>query len=234
MRLNFIFGPIEAEVAAKNASLLSPPEPAERALVDYVRERLGEDGLTKVRHALDYARSMPSRSSHHPKLAAYFSHPLRVALFASKMEMLPDPETLQIGLIHNVFEICGASEADVIEAGFSPTVARSIRLLTVDRQRQNDVDYLTAFCAAIEADGDRLALIRCVDKLDNLLGLELFPEGPERSLYIDLAVRFVAPMADRLSAEFGCFFRAVADYIKRVGGQPELVRKHREFVAAIA
>ena len=47
-------------------------------------------------------------------------------------------------------------------------------VLTVDRDRDRDPTYLADHYAEIEAYGPQLVLIKCIDRLDNVLGLAPF------------------------------------------------------------
>jgi (p)ppGpp synthase/HD superfamily hydrolase len=160
----------------------------------------------------------------------YLSHPLRVARLVLDLHPAPTPDLGVIGVLHNVFEVCAKDERDLVDAGFSSEVASAIRLLTIDRQRETDPGYLADFYGAIEAHSEGLALVRCADKLDNLLGLELLEEGPIRDSYIDLAERFVGPIASRLSPAFGAFFQAVVAHMRKTGCSAPLKQRYDRFI----
>ncbi len=76
-------------------------------------------------------------------------------------------------------------------------------LTTIDRKQQYDEAYLAKFYGRIAEFGDDLALIKCVDKLDNLLAFQLFERTPEIERYMALCEQFVVPLAGKLSSEFG-------------------------------
>jgi hypothetical protein len=146
-------------------------------------------------------------------LDAYLSHPFRVARILLGLDPAPSARTFVLGTLHNVYEIGGTSESALAERGVPGDIARAIRLLTIDRPRENDVSYLTDFYGAIEEAG--LGLFRTVDKLDNVLGLELLEEGPIKTSYIDLAERFVGPIARRLSPTLGDYFAGAIELARR-------------------
>lgn len=221
----------EFEAATKVLSMMSPSDGLELELTRAAGARLGPDAEREVRRTLAFAKSLQSHSADHPNLTAYLSHPVRVATIVGAMEDEPQLESVQIGLIHNVFEVCGLSEVDLIRAEYSERAARAIRLLTVDRRREFDADYVSQYCAEIERFGERLSLIRCVDKLDNILGLELFGDDEVRERYLDLALQFVGPMAARLSPEFGRYFEGAVQYSRRVGCNRDLLAKYQAFLA---
>jgi hypothetical protein len=149
---------------------------------------------------------------------------------ALEMQQNPDVDTVLISLLHNVFEVCELQDKDLKDAGYRDYVIKAIRLLTIDRNLETDPEYLTGFYGKIEAFGENLSLVRCLDKLDNLLGLELFEENSDRDSYIDLAQRFVSPMAHRLSDKFGRYFKEVVAYMRATGCKQELKEQYDRFI----
>lgn len=181
-----------------------------------------------VKRTLAFARSLDSASASHPSMRAYFSHPVRVARLSFQLLDQPAAEIISMGLLHNAFEVAGLKESDLLEAGYSKRLACGIRLSTVDRERQFDESYLTRFYGRIQEFGDDLTLIKCVDKLDNLLGFQLF-DGAVRDQYLELTDRFVTPMAANLSTSFGDYFRKVIDHMRAVGCDQKLKAQYEEF-----
>ena len=187
--------------------------------------------VTRLRETLDYARTLRSHDSAHPSLLAYLSHPVRVAHIAFQIWRPPSVEVATIGLLHNVYEVAGLAEPDIERHGYGQRVARGIRLMTIDRRFETDTAYLARFYENIWAFGSALALIRCVDKLDNLLATELVQDASVRNSYIDLAERFVAPVATRLCPEFGQYFLEVLATMRTRQFQPALRARYDRFVA---
>jgi (p)ppGpp synthase/HD superfamily hydrolase len=186
--------------------------------------------VEEVRKTIHFAKNLESQSPDHPATAAYFSHPIRVATFGFRMQSSPQLDTVLIGVMHNIFEVCDLDETALIKLGYRDSVAQAIRLLTIDREFEEDPDYLAKFYGNIEAHSANLSLIRCCDKLDNLMVWELFEESDFRTKYIDLALQFVAPMASRLSPEFGKYFEEVVEYSRKVGCQPDLKAQYEQFL----
>jgi (p)ppGpp synthase/HD superfamily hydrolase len=209
--------------------MMQRPEESEKALLHLCAERLSESQLRKVNHALSYAKSLESTDPNHPSMRAYFSHPLRVAHIAFQLLDQPSTEIVAMGLVHNVFEVSGLVEGDLLEAGFSERLAIGIRLTTVDRKQQYDEAYLTKFYGRIQAFGDDLTLIKCVDKLDNLLAFQLFERTAEIERYMELCEKFVVPMARGLAAELGEYVRETISYMRAVGCDDQLRERYRQF-----
>lgn len=219
--INFCLQPVEVEAADKVASMMVRPEESETALLSVCAERLPAAAMKKIERALAFAKSLESNNASHPSMRAYFSHPLRVARLAFQLLTPPSVEIVSIGLLHNVFEVTGLTEGELLEAGFSERMASGIRLMTVDRERQFDDAYLTSFYRRIHDFGDDLALIKCVDKLDNLLAFQLF-DGAVRDQYLETTDRFVTPLAAQLSTAFGDYFASVIRYMRAAGCDQEL------------
>ena len=164
-------------------------------------------------------------------MLAYFSHPLRVAKLALQLLAEPSEGIVSMGLLHNVFEVSGLTEGDLLESGFSERMAIGIRLTTINRQRQYDESYLTQFYGRIEEFGDDLTLIKCVDKLDNLFAFELFERTPEINRYLMLCEQFVVPLAAKLSSEFGVYVQQTIDFMRSVGCNESLRAQYQKFLA---
>jgi len=211
--------------------MLQYPEGVEQTLLDLAATHFPADETDQVRATIAFAKSLESVDPHHPTLRVYFSHPLRVATLALRLTSPPDLEIVKTALLHNVFEVSGLEENDLVGAGYSERLARGIRLLTIDRHRQYDPEYLAEFYNQIESFGADLALIKCVDKLDNLLAFELFERTPQIEVYLEMCDRFVAPMAQRLSEELGDYVSESISYARTSGCRPDLKAKYELFVS---
>lgn len=227
--INFCLQPVAIEAADKVASMMQRPEETEKVLLQLCSERLSKSDLRSVNRALAYAKSLESTNASHPSMRAYFSHPLRVARISFQLLDHASAEIVAMGLLHNVFEVSGLSEGDLLEAGFSERLAIGIRLTTIDRERQYDESYLAKFYERIQEFGDDLALIKCVDKLDNLLAFELFERTPQIERYMDLCEQFVVPIAGGLSAEFGDYVQETINYMRAVGCNDQLKEQYQQF-----
>ncbi|HET6974468.1 MAG TPA: hypothetical protein VFH96_10615 [Pyrinomonadaceae bacterium] len=228
--INFCLQPVAVEAAEKVSSMTQRPEESEKALLKLCAERLSETQLKTVQRSLAYAKSLESTDPNHPSMRAYFSHPLRVARLSLQLLDQPSPEIVSMGLLHNVFEVSGLSEANMLQAGFSERFAIGIRLNTIDRERQYDEAYLTQFYGRMQEFGDDLTLIKCVDKLDNLLAFELFERTPQIERYMALCEQFVTPMAAALSPAFGDYVQDTIAYMRSQGCNETLRAQYQDFV----
>jgi (p)ppGpp synthase/HD superfamily hydrolase len=225
MRVELRFASVEAEAARKVESLLSPPdrEVAELMQVCVQRHR---DTRRRVRRALDYLAGLDSRSEAHPSLDRYLEHPVRVARMVAQTAPDADAEVLEAALLHNVFEVGGLAADDLEAAGYGERVSAGVRLLTIDRDRETDRGYLAAYYGRIESFGPWLALIKCIDRLDNVLGLQPFGGEFVRGGYLDLTLEFVVPMARRVEPSLGDYIEEAVTYARTVGFDPALARRY--------
>jgi (p)ppGpp synthase/HD superfamily hydrolase len=225
---------VEDEAALKVQSMLSGATPTWPVLLDALKARVGEEGRSEAERAMDVLHSLSSVSSDHPSMSAYLDHPVRVAWLLLRVQRDVTAHSVVTALLHNVYEVGGLDERGLASRGVPEHVARHVRLLTIDRSLEADRRYLEGFYGAIEAAGPELSLIRTLDKLDNLLGLQLLEDGPVRESYLDLAVAFVEPMAYRLSPELGAFFAALAEYMRVTPCSPELRARYDALVEGVS
>lgn len=225
---------VALEIDDKISSTLQPAGFTKERFLGLCHERLAATDIAAIENTLVYAESLPANDPNHPSMKAYFAHPLRVASFVLRLSNKPETETVLMGLIHNVFEVSGLTERDLLDAGFTRRLAEGIRLLTIERSRQYDPNYLTTFYRDIETFGEDLVLVKCVDRLDNLLAFDLIERNDTLSRYMDLTERFVIPMAYRLALDLGDYLLAVLTHMRKSVCNQELRRQHELFVNQVA
>lgn len=231
MKLSLHFLSVTEEVTRKLESMVAPADGPLRDFMALLDERLGS-AVMLVREVLDRLDQLPSISPEHPSMRAYLVHPIRVAY--AVLATMEDPSTNAVltALLHNLFEISGLSEDDLLPWGLPQSVMTNIRLLTIDRSCESEIDYLTGFYGAIETAGEELTLVRCMDKLDNLLGSQIVHDTHFRSEYIELADRFLTPMARRLNITFGEYFGATCAFARQAPYRPEVRQRIDKFITS--
>jgi (p)ppGpp synthase/HD superfamily hydrolase len=225
---------IEIEAGEKIESVMRYADDAERHLLQLCKKDFAPADFQEINRTLAFARNLKSRDPNHPSMRAYFSHPVRVATLALRLMTHASLEAVIMGLTHNVFEVSGLREQDLLNEGVSKRVADGVRLLTVERSRQYDPEYLRSFYRDIEAFGDDLVLVRCVDRLDNLLGLQLVERTEALHKYLNLSEQFVVPLAAGLSAEFGAYLGEAIEYARATGCDQDLRGRYQTFLARSA
>jgi (p)ppGpp synthase/HD superfamily hydrolase len=211
--------------------MAAPPDESERELRAAVERLLSAGERPAVIRAIEYAKTLPA-GSHVPSMRHYLGHPLRVARLLLEIHPAPSAAQAVTGVLNNVYEVSALDERAFVAAGHPAEMAAAIRLLTIDRRREMDPDYLAGYYGAIAAHSDDLTLVRCVDKLDNVLGLEVIADESIRRPYLDLTDRFVVPLARKLSPAFGDFFRDAVAHARAVGCVPESRARYERFMAS--
>lgn len=231
MKLSLHFLSVAEEVTRKLESMVAPADGPLADFMSLLDERLSS-AVPLVRQMLDRLDHLPSISPDHPSIRAYLSHPIRVAHAVLATMEEPSANAILTALLHNLFELSGLNEDDLQQWGLPQPVTTHIRLLTIDRSSESDIDYLTGFYGAIETAGEELALVRCMDKLDNLLGSQIVDDPQFRSEYIELADRFLTPMARRLDMTFGEYFSATCAFARHASYLPEVRQRIDTFVTS--
>lgn len=195
------------EIADKLASMTAPPEATEEKFLARVT-----DDRIRAAHAL-LAELAGGRTT--DAYVGHAAHTVRIASYVHAFQVPPDPETVRIALLHNVMEVCGATPEGLAARGVTAREIDAVQHLTIDRAHESDPVYLAEFYGAIEAFGPDLSLVRCLDKLDNLLGIRESNTGPVFISYVALARQFVLPMAARLDATLAAFFDEVSTFMAK-------------------
>lgn len=112
----------------------------------------------------------------------YASHPLRVAGLV--LEHGGDPVQVAVGLLHDVIEDCGVSDAE-LEQRFGTEVAKAVRALSdvlegdTPERKAPWRERKTRFVARLAGVDARARLVAACDKLDNLSAIvaDLETEG---------------------------------------------------------
>jgi hypothetical protein len=212
MQLRVRFRPMLEEIESKLDSMIETSGAIEKAVLARIAGELSAAEAERVRdaHALlaDLAGNGNALS-----VQTHAAHASRIASYLLSFQDPPNPETLRIALLHNVFEVYKASPRVLEERGVTPRELDAIRRMTIDRARESEPTYLAGFYGDIEAFGPDLSLVRCIDKLDNLLGLQVTDCGPIFRSYVALASQFVLPMATRLDATLAAFFDDVCNFM---------------------
>jgi (p)ppGpp synthase/HD superfamily hydrolase len=233
MELNVSFESFATERDRKLASMVALSEPLETELRRRFRIRYPNDA-DAIEETMAFGKSLRAVDGRHSSTAAYFNHPLRVAEMVDRLLPHRDPMLIRTALIHNVFEVTGISEKEAVEQGAPPEAARAVSVLTIDREREPDARYLAEYYNAIRAHSEGTALIKCIDKLDNLWSLEVLDAGPKKTKYLDQCRTYVLPLAAGLSAEFGRYFARTLEETVRTPFNPEFRRKWDEFLSRTA
>jgi len=184
---------------------------------------MSPDQAALVGRALAFALEKHAGQTRRGRDVPYASHPVRVAGLV--LEHGGDAAQVAMGLLHDVIEDCGVSDAELVER-FGAEVAEAVRALSdvlegdTPKQKAPWRERKTRFVARLPSIGARARLVAACDKLDNLSALvadleteglatlERFSGKPRqirwyyeevsRALGSDLPLRLRAELDDRL------------------------------------
>ena len=136
-----------------------------------------------VGRALAFALEKHAGQTRRGRDVPYASHPVRVAGLV--LEHGGDATQVAIGLLHDVIEDCGVTDAELRER-FGDEVASAVRALSdvlegdTPKQKAPWRERKTRFVARLPSVGARARLVAACDKLDNLSAIvaDLETEGP--------------------------------------------------------
>ena len=216
MELEIYFGDVEEEFEKKIHSFLVISDESEHTFKRIAKSKLSSENYLEVETALEFSRNIKSLDQNHQSSTAYFIHALRVATHIAGTMKDGDMDCIKTGLIHNVFEISGFNKNVLLKNNFSNFTINAIDLTTINREHQFDDSYLEQYYQKMQDFDERLVLIRCLDKLDNLLGMEVIADESLKKNWLRTLQKFIVPMAYSLNDELGEFMQSAHDLaIKR-------------------
>ena len=94
------------------------------------------------------------------------SHPIRVAHMWALINHSVSASEIKFALAHNIIENGFLNE---IKNCLEKKVIEKIKILTIDRNKEKNLDYLNLYYNNIEKHSKNLLIFKSLDKLDNLL-----------------------------------------------------------------
>ena len=211
-------GNIADERSAREAFLKEPDDSCERAFEAALRSCLSAADQERLRGVDRFARQLPYS---HPGQSAkvYYAHPQRVATMY--LTVAPDADGIGAGiaLVHNVLEVTDTT-VDTIRASCGPEIARALEVLTVDRTRQSDPQYRSAYYGVLRGEPRRTGAVKVLDKLDNLFLLSRNPDDAVRSRYLREIEDEVVPLAERALPAVVEYLKELVAYNRATGYSP--------------
>jgi len=168
--------------------------------------------------AWEYAQGL---DYHHPGQSKeiYLAHPLRVATLYLQMVRPAEEKGAMTGILHNALDVSSV-RFDELTKTVGTEVANAIAMLTVDRERQWDNDYKSAYYEKIENGPEFVRRIKILDKLDNLFLLCLNPSDEIRDMYLNEVDRWLIPMTKTALPEITDYLCELVNHNRRSGHKP--------------
>tara|TARA_B100000963_G_C22574322_1_gene647643 strand:- start:809 stop:1513 length:705 start_codon:yes stop_codon:yes gene_type:complete len=233
MEIDIYFESVEKEFEKKVKSFLIISEESENNFKNLAKEKLNESDHGQMMSALDFSRNIKSLDKNHQSSTSYFIHALRVATHIAGTMRYGDVDCIKTGLIHNVFEISGFDKEYLFANGFSNFTVNAIELTTIDRKHQFNDSYLETYYQNMFDFDERLVLIRCLDKLDNLLGMEVIADESLKENWMRTLNKFIIPMAFSLSKELGLYIQSAYDLAIERGCNEDLRKEYENLLQTL-
>ena len=204
----FRFDPMAEEIERKLESMSAAPDMLFAALLD----RAQSDGLsTDDAHRLGTLFETLCDTPFDKHVEHPLNHPVRVAATWWTASDRKDYETLALALCHNIRENGGDAASAIERAALARESCDAIATLTIDRSRERDPAYLTAYYHGIDAAPGGLMILKGFDKLDNFLSYPLYDLGAHHFRVID---DYVTPRLLRKAPRLAAYLQEVADYVR--------------------
>lgn len=214
---------IEQHRIEKIDSLFSDKVEREKTLFLNLLESsiFSEIDKASVRETLDFACSIDYGTG--PLCKFYVTHPIRVAYFTlmwQKNENHCHAEMVKAALIHNCLEKNFLSTAQ-LEEKYGSWISETISVLTVDREKQYQGDWLVQYYKKIDQLCPEAEMLKVLDKFDNIYALCLNPDDNIREKYLNEIEKYISPrMKKYYSAEY-CYFSELYINAVNLGHKPK-------------
>lgn len=160
----------------------------------------------------------------HILLKFYAGHPVRVSIFVMNWMIRTkerDSNYIIASLLHNAIEKKILSTQE-IEEDYGTEVLKSISVLTVDRDAEQNKGWAQNYYDSIYSCGKMTKILKAFDKFDNAYAIILNPSLSVRIKYLNEIENYIIPIFEEFDPE-------LVDYFKNL----LLTSKSLEHVSAI-
>jgi (p)ppGpp synthase/HD superfamily hydrolase len=154
----------------------------------------------------------------HPGLNSleYIVHPLRIAKIIYQLENKVDIETLTIALLHNIFEVSEITDEDFL-LSYNNDMMSALKTLKVNRLLENNLEYKKEYYKAITSYSKGVAIVKAIDKFDNLFLLCLNANNEIRESYLQEVERFIYPIVEKYIPTLLAYYKELVKDCREVG-----------------
>lgn len=186
----------------------------EKRLIDKITYSLNEDQKLEIQNTIHFGKNLKYS---HPGLDSnqYFLHPLRVATLVTDYIVNFNINDIICALLHNVLEVSDISNSE-LESKIGIGNANTIKILTVDRNLQDDKSYKINYYDTIRQN-ETSSKIKALDKFDNIFLLCLNPYPEKRQKYLEEIHREIVPLVKLNMPILFDYFMAVVDDCESLG-----------------
>ena len=153
----------------------------------------------------------------HPGLNSleYIVHPLRIATIIYQLNNNIDIDTLNIALLHNIFEVSEITDKDFL-LRYDSKIMSSLKVLKVNRLLEKDSQYKKDYYKDIYKD-KRTAIVKAIDKFDNLFLLCLNNNEEIRTWYLDEVEEFIYPIVEKYIPTLFEYYKELVEDCRKFG-----------------
>ena len=155
----------------------------------FVKATAKEKHMENTLKALDFAVNAHDGQFRKKSDIPYISHPLTLACHCLAMG-IPDDAVIAACLLHDVIEDCGVTKD---ELPIDDETKHLVELLTREKDDSRREDILRKYYGAISEE-PKAALIKCVDRCNNLSTMSWGLSRDRQYRYIDETDRFIIPL----------------------------------------
>jgi RNA-binding protein YhbY len=160
--LFFNYEEIQLETSKKKKSLLISPKDLFESFVKSSLKNFNSNDIEDINFFFSNLLSLDFDKIY----KNYLSHPIRLAHMWIFINKSVSAEEIKFILAHNIIE---AGFLDEIKNNLEKNEIEKIKILTIDRNKENNLDYLNLYYNDIEKHSKNLLIFKSLDKLDNLL-----------------------------------------------------------------
>jgi RNA-binding protein YhbY len=160
--LFFNYEEIQAETSKKKKSLLVSPKDLFDSFAKSSLENFNNNEIEDINFFFSNLLSLDFDKIY----KNYLSHPIRLAHMWIDINKSVSAEEIKFILAHNIIE---NGFINKVEKNLENKEIEKIKILTIDRSKEKNLDYLNLYYNNIEKHSKNLLIFKSIDKLDNLL-----------------------------------------------------------------
>lgn len=152
----------------------------------------------------------------------YIVHPLRVAKIIYQLDNKVDIDTLTIALLHNIFEVSEITDEDFL-LSYNNDMMSALKRLKVNRLLENDLKYKKEYYKVIVSHSKGVAIVKAIDKFDNLFLLCLNANNEIRESYLQEVENFIYPIVEKYMPTLLEYYKELVKDCREIG----FLNKHK-------
>ncbi len=158
----FNYEKIQTEELKKKQSLLIPSKKLFENFITSSLKKFNKNEINDVKNFFNNLLSLDFDKIY----KNYLTHPIRVAHMWILINQSVAVQEIKFALAHNIIE---NGFLDVLKNNLEKEEIEKIKILTIDRNKEKNLDYLNIYYNNIEKHSKNLLIFKSLDKLDNLL-----------------------------------------------------------------